>query len=389
MNNGSAGLRTWTQRFTVASVGSFVSSLLALLGEANEAAVLIGVFGFICPMVFGMAYLLLPSYVGETLVDQRLAGIHFVLAYVGVILLVADQLGTEEIPLKLLGVTLWAIGTLVFVGSLLATVGPTAVGTVAETLRGSGRSQRSTRLATTMIPVAVGYLLIGTIALLTIVAPLQIGAITVAQVVHYYLIGFATLLIYALGTRLLTAFFHVSLPRPVVWAMLITGAIAPAFLGTFLWIDPWFQVGGVFATLSMLGYAGIVLLVVLKTDRRRVGVSGIALGAIAGGAAVVSAVLVVFGVGQPTSIAVHRTLILAGFFPLTIVGYAYLFFPITGDQFTGANARSARTTIGVLGVGVAIQSVGVASQYELVRVIGLLGSIAGTIGCGYLLGRRF
>jgi len=115
-------------------------------------------------MVFGMAYLLLPSYVGETLVDQRLAGIHFVLAYVGVILLVADQLGTEEIPLKLLGVTLWAIGTLVFVGSLLATVGPTAVGTVAETLRGSGRSQRSTRLATTMIPVAVGYLLIGTIA---------------------------------------------------------------------------------------------------------------------------------------------------------------------------------------------------------------------------------
>jgi len=129
--------------------------------------------------------------------------------------------------------------------------------------------------------------------------------------------------------------------------MLITGAIAPAFLGTFLWIDPWFQVGGVFATLSMLGYAGIVLLVVLKTDRRRVGVSGIALGAIAG-AAVVSAVLVVFGVGQPTSIAVHRTLILAGFFPLTIVGYAYLFFPITGDQFTGANARSARTTIGVL-----------------------------------------
>jgi len=158
MNNGSAGLRTWTQRFTVASVGSFVSSLLALLGEANEAAVLIGVFGFICPMVFGMAYLLLPSYVGETLVDQRLAGIHFVLAYVGVILLVADQLGTEEIPLKLLGVTLWAIGTLVFVGSLLATVGPTAVGTVAETLRGSGRSQRSTRLATTMIPVAVGYL---------------------------------------------------------------------------------------------------------------------------------------------------------------------------------------------------------------------------------------
>jgi len=108
MNNGSTGLRTWTHRFTVASVGSFVSSLLAFLGGANGAAVLIGVFGFICPMVFGMASFCSPSYVGETLVDQRLAGIHFRLAYVGVTLLVADQFGTEEILLKLLGVTLWA-----------------------------------------------------------------------------------------------------------------------------------------------------------------------------------------------------------------------------------------------------------------------------------------
>jgi len=235
-------------------------------------------------MVFGMAYLLLPSYVGETLVDQRLAGIHFVLAYVGVILLVADQLGTEEIPLKLLGVTLWAIGTLVFVGSLLATVGPTAVGTVAETLRGSGRSQRSTRLATTMIPVAVGYLLIGNDR-----PPHNCRSVTdrcdngsTGRPLLPYRIRNAVNLCsrYAAADGFLPRFV---LPRPVVWAMLITGAIAPAFLGTFLWIDPWFQVGGVFATLSMLGYAGIVLLVVLKTDRRRVGVSGIALGAIAGG----------------------------------------------------------------------------------------------------------
>lgn len=389
MNTGSTGLRTWTQRFTVASVGSFVGSLLAFLGGADEVAVLIGVFGFVCPMVFGMAYLLLPSYVGETLVDQRLAGIHFGLAYVGVALLVANQFVTEGILLRFLGVTLWTTGVLVFVGALLATVGPTAVGTVAGALGGSGRSQRSTRLATTMIPVAVGYLLVGTVALLMTVAPLRIGTITVAQVVHYYLTGFATLLIYALGTRLLTAFFHVPLPRPVVWIVLMAGALAPAFLGTFLWVDPWFQVGSVFATLSMIGYVSLVLLVTLKTNRRRVGVSGIALGAIAGGIAVVSAFLVTFGFGHSTSIAVHRTLVLAGFFPLTIVGYAYLFFPITGGQFTGANARSARATIGLLGAGVAVQSAGVALQYEPVRVIGILGSVAGAIGCGYLLGRRF
>ncbi len=389
MNTGSTGLRTWTQRFTVASVGSFVGSLLAFLGGADEVAVLISVFGFVCPMVFGMAYLLLPSYVGETLVDQRLAGIHFGLAYVGVTLLVADQFVTAGILLRPLGVTLWTTGVLIFVGSLLATVGPTAVSTVAGTLGESGRSQRTTRLATAMIPVAVGYLVVGTVAFFVTDVSRGIGTVTVAQVTHYYLTGFATLLIYALGTRLLTAFFHVSLPRAVVWLVLMAGAIAPAFLGTFLWIDPWFRVGGVFATLAMLGYVGLVLLVVLKTNRRRVGISGIALGAIAGGTAVVSVVPVAFGFGNPMSLAVHRTLILAGFFPLTIVGYAYLFFPITGGQFRGANPQTARATIGVLGAGVAVQSVGVALQYEPVRVIGILGSVIGAIGCGYLLGRRF
>jgi len=118
----------------VASVGSFVGSLLAFLGGANEVAVLIGVFRFVCPMVFGMASPLLPSYVGETLVDQRLAGIHFGLAYVGVTLLVADQFVTAGILLRPLGVTLWTTGVLVFVGSLLVTVGPTAVDTVTGTL---------------------------------------------------------------------------------------------------------------------------------------------------------------------------------------------------------------------------------------------------------------
>jgi len=133
-----------------------------------------------------------------------------------------------------------------------------------------------------MIPVAVSYFLIGTVALLMTVASLRIGTVTMAQVVHYYLTGFATLLIYALGTRLLTAFSRLVTPaRRLI--VLIAGAIAPAFLGTFLWIDPWFQVGSVFATLSMIGYVTLVLLVILKTNRRRVGISGIVFGAIAGG----------------------------------------------------------------------------------------------------------
>ena len=389
MNTGSAGLRTWTQRFTIASTGSFVVTLLALLFEMDDVAVLIGVFGFVCPMVFGMAYLLLPSYVGKTLIDQRLAGVHFVVAYTGVSLLVLDRFVAETGLLIPLGALCWTIGVLIFVGALLATVGP-AIGTSAvDRLRGRGEPQRSTRLATATIPVAIGYLIVGTIALLITALPLQIGAATLPQVTHYYLVGFATLLIYALGARLLLAFFHVSLPRSVVWVVLVAGILAPAFLGTSLWIDPWFQLGAAFAAIAMIGYGGLVVLVTWRTDRIRAGLSGILLGAIAGGAAVVASLPVAFGSGTVSYIAVHRTLILAGFFPLTIIGYAYLFFPVTGGQFAGANVRSVRATIGLLGVGVAVQAFSITTQYGSVRIIGTIASISGAIGCGYLLGRRF
>lgn len=390
MNGGSTGLRRWTQRFTIASAGSFVVFLLAMLLEIDrQTAVLIGVFGFVCPMVFGMAYLLLPSYAGRTLVDQRLAGIHFITAYIGVGLLVLARTVEGATALFQVGVLFWTLGIVVFVGGLLVTVGPLFLANPLETLRGGAPSQRSTRLATAAIPIAIAYLVIGTIGLIATVAPIRIGPITLSQVIHYYTIGFGALLVYALGARLLFGFFHVSLPRPIVGTVLVTGLLAPALLGTYLWIDPWFQIGAALAAVAMLGYVGLVTLVTWRTDRVRVGLSGIVFGAIAGGVAIVTTLPVAFGGGSTGHIAVHRTLILAGFFPLTIVGYAYLFFPIPEGQFIGASTRSARTTIGLLAAGVGIQSFGILASFEWLHTVGTTASILGAIGYGYLLSYRF
>jgi len=118
----------------VASVGSFVGLLLAFLGGAMKSPVLIGVFRFARPMVFGMASLCSRRNVGETLVDQRLAG-----STSGSPMSVSPfslriQFVTAGILRPLFGVTLWTTGVLVFVGSLLVTVGPTAVDTVTGTL---------------------------------------------------------------------------------------------------------------------------------------------------------------------------------------------------------------------------------------------------------------
>jgi hypothetical protein len=396
---GSAGLRKWTQRFTIASAGSFVLFLLATRsGVGRPIPLLIAVFGFICPMIFGMAYLLLPPYVGTTLVDQRLAGVHFVATYLGAGSLVGDRLVGDVGLFRLVGDTdvlvyvgtaSWTLGVVVFVGSLLASVAPVLVRSPTEVFRGGDTPQRSTRLATATMPAAIGYLVVGTAVLVVAVLPTSIGSATLSQVTHYYLIGFGTLLIYSLGARLLLGFFHVSPPRAIVRAVLVTGLIAPIPLGTYLWIGPWFRIGAVAAAASMTGYVGLVLFVARETSRVRVGLSGIVLGAVAGGIAVGSSLPVAFGLGEMGLIAAHRTLVLVGFFPLTIVGYAYLFFPVSEGQFTGAHPRSARATIGLLGVGVTLQVAGILTPYELLASTGTAASVLGAIGYSYLLGRRF
>lgn len=102
-----------------------------------------------------------------------------------------------------------------------------------------------------------------------------------------------------------------------------------------------------------------------------------------------AALPVAFGAGSTGHIAIHRTLALAGFFPLTIVGYAYLFFPIPEGQFIGASPRSARTTIGLLAAGVGAQAFGILASFSWLHTAGTIASILGAIGYGYLLGRRF
>lgn len=390
MNGGSAGLRRWTQRFTVASAGSFVLFLFAtLLQIDHRTTIILGLFGFVCPMIFGMAYLLLPAYAGQTLIDQRLAGIHFVLAYIGVGFLLVDRFLGEVSVLYTVGVLSWVSGVFVFVSSLAVSVKPVLLDTPVKIFDLGDNPQRSTKLATAVIPIAIGYLIVGTLGFLSTAIAIPIGSVTFPQVVHFYAIGFGTLLIYGLGARLLIGFFHVSLPRPLVWFVLISGVVSPAFLGGSLWIDPWFQIGAIAAGIAMIGYVVLVGLVARRAKRIRVGLSSIVLGAFSGVAAVGVSFPVAFGYGTEISVFLHGTLILAGFFPLTIVGYAYLFFPVSEGQFRGATPRISRTTIGLIGGGVTLQAVGIVASSGSIRLVGVILSVLGAIGYGYLLSRRF
>lgn len=389
MTTSSAGLRRWTQRFTLASAGSFVAYLLALLAGQPRIAVLLCVFGFICPMIFGMGYLLLPPYVGRTLVDHRLPGLHFSLAYLGVGLLVVGWIADGTGLVFTLGAVAWALGVAVFLGSLLATVSPAVIADPARAFRLGDRPQRSTRVATGMLPLALGYLGWGTVRLLHSTDALGSGSTTLQGAIHVYLVGFGSLLIFALGGRLLIGFFHVSPPRVLLWLVLAAGALAPIFLGGYLWVEPWFRLGAVLGAIAMAGYVLVVTIVARRTDRRPPGLAGICLGAIAGLLAVAIVAPLPFGGGTGSAVSVHRTVILGGFFPLTIVGYAFRFFPVTAGQFPGASRRGASVTIGLLATGVALQAMGLLVAPQVVHTFGIGASLLGALGYTYLVAGRF
>jgi hypothetical protein len=389
MSTRSGGVRQWTERFAIASALSMVALQAALLFDASyRLLALVGLFGAVLPMVFGMAYLLFPSYLGRTLSTQRLPGIHFFLTYAGTGLLVGHELLDSRAALLPVGALSWSLGVAVFVGALLRPVAFAIAADPSVVLPSEVDGQRSTRLATAMLPVAVGYLVVGTVALLSTVFGFPAPGGTFPSVVHLYGAGFAALLIFALGMRLTAGFFHVTPPTEVSWLVLACGGVAPFLLATSFWRPPWFLVGAGLEVLAMLGYATLIGVVASRTDRRRVGLYGVGLGALGGLTAVAVALGVVVGVVDFDAIAVHVALVLTGFLVPTIVGYAYLFFPVTTGQFRGATESAALATIAALGFGALVRVLGVVTGFALLRSAGTGLALLGTVGYVYLLGRR-
>ncbi|MFB6165046.1 MAG: hypothetical protein ABEJ31_07795 [Haloarculaceae archaeon] len=385
-----SGLRRWTQAFVLASAVGLIAALLATgVGVDRTTVALLGVVGFVCPMVFGMGYLLLPPYAGRTLADDRLAGLHLLLATTGASALFAGRLQAAPPSLFAAGAVLWSAGVATFVGALTLTVAPVVRERGPAVLRGSEYPQRSTRVATAAIPVAIAYLVVATLGLAATPRVLGVAGVTLPQVLHLYATGFATLLVFALGARLLIGFFHVDLPRTGTGIVLLLGAVAPAVLSGSLWRAPRFQVGAVIEGTAMVGYAGMVAFVALRTDRWRPGLWGVLLGALAGAAAVVAGGALAVGAGPAWLVGAHVTLVLGGFFPLTIAGYAYQFFPVTAGQFPGASDRVALATIALLAAGVGLQVGGRPGAVESVRLAGTAVSLAGALGYAWLLAGRF
>lgn len=360
-----------------------------LFDSSFHTVAIVGLFGAALPMVFGMAYLLLPPYVGRTLSTQTLPGVHFTLTYAGVGLLLGYELLEGGDSLLLGGILLWSTGVAIFIGTLLWTILPAIIANPGMVRPSNLRPQRSTKLAMLAIPVALGYLIVGTIVLFSTVdgVPNLFDA-TFPTVVHFYATGFIVLLIFALGIRLLTGFFHITPPKSLSWLILLCGSVAPSALALNFYHPPWFTIGASLEFIAIMGYAFLVAIVAYQTDRYRVGLYGIGLGALGGFLSVGVALANVMGVTGGPGITVHVIVALNGFLLLTIIGYAYQFFPITSGQFWGATRRTGVITIFVLGTGTGIQAIGVFKGVYWLQLCGSMLALIGTSGYSYLILRR-
>jgi len=390
MDGSSAGVSRWTQYFVTASAGFLTAySVSILAGWSLRVQVLLGLFGFGCLMVFGMGYLLLPPYVGRTLADHRFAGIHFALSLPGLILLVAYRLFDVPPVLGPLGCILWAGGVIVFVSALAVTVHGRSHDQegAATDLPGARETPRT---AVAALPVAVFYLLLGTLAHSSAIG-LPVPAsfrLPLRAASHAYAMGFATLLVFALSVRLLPMFFGATPPHPLLDAVTVVGAIAPLLLSIGVRVDFWFRIGAVLETAAMTGYTVCVVSVLRRSERVRVGGFGVAAGSIVGVAATLAGASAAFSASVVDAVRLHVRLVLGGFLPLTVVGYAFLFFPVTGGQFLGATPRTAAAAIASILAGLLLQLAGIGQFGATIDATGAVVSLLGVLTYTYLLGRR-
>lgn len=389
MGFASGAVGRWTRSFVALSLVGFV--LLATLGVTDagrQTYAFVGLFGFLLPMVFGMAYVLLPPYVGRIFGHPWAAGLHFATAAAGSVGILAWAVLKTPYWTARIGSYLWTAGVVVFLTGLAVTLVPAIVEDPDRVLRRGDRPQRTTRLATAVIPVALGYLLAGHLVLAT-AGPTSIRLLlALPSITHFVATGFGALLVFALGIRLLVGFFHVDPPRPLTWSVLLPAATAPVLLAMAPLGSDWFLLGGVLESVAMLAYLALVATVAWRAERRRVGLTGILLGALAGVGAVTISLLAVTGVTAASTLDLHAVVVLQGFFGLTIVGYAFLFFPVTSGQYVGANRRGAQTVIALLALGLPVHVAGRLTATEEIAITGASIAILGALGYAYVLGRR-
>lgn len=384
----TAQVSRWARRYVVASASFLVGWQAAiLLGLPRRTVVALGLYGFVLHVVFGKAYSLVPVYFDRQLAWGWAPGLQFPFTVLGTLgLAVAPLAGVPSRPSASVGAVLWTLGVAVFVAALGWTIRDNPTGR--ETATGGVNQDRESvdRFANAFVPIVLAYLVLGTYTTLaanTALPPLVDGY--APRATHLLGAGTATLLVFAIGFRLLPRFLVATPPRTAVRLVLPTGAVAPLALAISLPGGRLFPIAALLQATAVVGFAIAVAWLYQRSDRRRVGFYGVLAGALFGVLGVLLGLHFAFDSPTAPLVTAHYRLTLLGFLGLTIVGIAFQFYPPNAGTFRGANDRTAGVAIGALGTGLALQVVGLAARLAVVELVGALLCLVGALGYWYLL----
>ncbi len=387
----AALISRWARRYVLVAVCWLVLWQVGLLvGVPPRTEVVLGLYGFVLHVVFGKAYSLVPTYFDRPLADPRVAALQLPLTTIGVACLAVEPIAGVPEAVGLVGGLSWVAGVSLFVGALVWTIRDNPSG--AETGTGGANVHRAgvDRVANAFVPVALAYLLFGsyeTLALSGVVPSVFDGY--PPRATHLLGAGTATLLVFALGFRLLPRFLVAEPPRSLVLVVLPAGAIGPLLLAASLPAGSLFAVAGAIEALAVVGYAVGFCVLFRRSDRRRVAFYGVLAGAVGGVAAVLIGLWLAVGGLDPGLVDAHRRLTLLGFLGLTVVGVSLQFYPPSVGRWPGCTDRTALLAIGLLAAAAAMQAVGLALSTPPIERVGAVVGLAGATGYGYLLVAAF
>lgn len=365
-----ATVARWSRAFVAVGAVFFVAWNGAhLLGAPRPTTtVALGLHGFVFSVVFGKGYALLPAYFARELAVPWVPAVHLPLHVAGVLGLAAPDPNVRQ-----LGAVAWGLGTLCFVGTIGWTVRDNITGAETGTAEVNVHRIEVDRFANAFVPVVLLYLLA---AAALRIAPVGLSTFAVN---HVLAAGAATLLVFAVGFRLLPRFLVVSPSRLAVRVVLPAGAIGPLLLvGDFMggWI---FQLGAVLVAVGIVGFSLAFLDMYRRTERDRVGFHGVALAGLLGIGAVTLALFIAMTHPTGPVVTAHYRLALGGFLGLTIVGVSYQFYPPSIGSLPGVGDRTALLSIGAVATGLALEAGGLLAGFSAAVAVGILLALLGSI----------
>ena len=383
----SATLSRWTRRFLVVGlVFLFLAGAAVLVDAPRRTEVVLGLYGFVLTTVFGKAYTLVPSYFDRTFVVPQVPAVHLPLQVVAVGCLAGAPLVEFE-ALALVGAIAWAAGVALFVGAIGATVATNPLGFETGTSDASADRAGLDRLANPFMPLAVGYLVVGSYELLAAASGLPVLLDGVAvRTTHLLAVGFALLLFLSVGYRLLPRFLVGSVPTAVAAPVLVAGAVGPALLAVGYPSGASFQLGAALVAVAVIGFAASYLWLFASSDRGRVGFYGPLVGVLLGVAGVGLGTSFAFVGIDPALAVAHRRLNVLGLLGVSILGVIFQFYPPAVSQWPGDGDRLALASIALVGTGVVAAAIGPLTAAALERAGGGLIALGGAGGLYLVVG---